>query len=209
MGGAAEEHWLVDPGEIVLFPGRILGNGSYGVVVAGRLCGTLVAVKVPLFQCVADKMKSLASELRVLRRLRHPGIVAFLGVCIDASAGEICLLEDLVSGTTLTLAMSNMDSQGPLHVQWRRDILLGVAEALRYLHHQEPPIIHGDIKPNNVLVEHGSWRPKLIDFGLASICAGRSHARGIHGSLRWVAPEIMRNCLPHTSADVLSFGRVA
>jgi len=94
-------------------------------------------------------------------------------------------------------------------------LMLEICSALRYLHDQRPPIIHGDLKPGNIMVEQPqSWKPqaKLLDFGLAR--KRTRHAPPLLGTLRWMAPEILvglstnQPCPPQTCADVFSFGAV-
>lgn len=87
---------------------------------------------------------------------------------------------------------------------------MGVCRALRYLHQQDPPILHGDLKPPNVLFQDGSFEPKLCDFGLARLLRG--DVRTLGSTARWAAPEMVckRGAKkPCAAADVFSFGRLA
>jgi len=70
-------------------------------------------------------------------------------------------------------------------------------------------IVHGDLSPNNVLIEIGSFQPKLIDFGLSRVLS--STARKLGGTLRYMAPEVMARGAesPSSAADLFSFGRLA
>jgi len=92
----------------------------------------------------------------------------------------------------------------------RFQILYATSSALSCLHMHSPSIVHGDLKPQNIMVEEtcSGFRPKLLDFGLSKF-QGRSV--GISGgTLAWQAPETL---LPHSSAgtasDVFSFGWLA
>jgi len=84
------------------------------------------------------------------------------------------------------------------------------------LHTRAVPVVHGDMKGSNIIVEQmdSHYRPKLLDFGLARVLT--SSAKPLGGTLRWTAPEVIRSrrngasatVVPHPSADLFSFGRV-
>ena len=72
------EHWLVAEEDLRLLPQKILGSGSFGVVVAARLHGTAVVVKLQRRAATGDNIRYLVqigNELRILRHVRHPNIV--------------------------------------------------------------------------------------------------------------------------------------
>jgi len=224
----ARERWLVDIKDIQVCTQNIMGVGSFGIVVGGRRQDTPVALKVPRQPLRTQKytFTDIGNELRVLRHLHHPNIVAFYGASVDEKACDLILVLELVSGHRLDNYMSGridfsnkMDSSGgsrigpPCVVPTvdRYLLLLGVARALQYLHSQQPKIVHGDVKSSNILVEIlcGHPRPKLLDFGLARILTRK--AKPLGGTLNWMAPEVIlhRHRLPTVSADVFSFGRLA
>eukprot|EP00811_Abedinium_folium_P035633 NODE_840_length_2738_cov_16.350057.p1 GENE.NODE_840_length_2738_cov_16.350057~~NODE_840_length_2738_cov_16.350057.p1 ORF type:complete len:817 (-),score=164.59 NODE_840_length_2738_cov_16.350057:210-2660(-) len=207
------EHWLINSSELA-FPnsGTILGAGSFGIVVRGVFHGALVAVKA--LQCAPDKslylekLGSMANELRILRRLRHPRITLLYGAVIDASGGEIALVSEYVNGSILTrfLMASCAD-------EVRHSLILDICSALQYLHELRPPIIHGDLKSGNIMVQCNSEEvtaphAKLLDFGLSRVLTRRAQPLG--GTVAWMAPELLLSarCAPEASADCFSFGRV-
>ena len=81
-----------------------------------------------------------------------------------------------------------------------------------YLHSLAVPIVHGDLKPANVMVEmrfdlNSRFEPlaKVIDFGLSRVPS--RHAKPLGGTLHWTAPEVHRgSTLPSPSADIFAFG---
>eukprot|EP00747_Dinoflagellata_sp_TGD_P200634 gnl/TRDRNA2_/TRDRNA2_74054_c0_seq1.p1 gnl/TRDRNA2_/TRDRNA2_74054_c0~~gnl/TRDRNA2_/TRDRNA2_74054_c0_seq1.p1 ORF type:complete len:523 (-),score=35.93 gnl/TRDRNA2_/TRDRNA2_74054_c0_seq1:45-1463(-) len=180
------------------------------------MLGARVALKVArgaLFEkrgCrVAGGLPQLANELRVLRHVRHPNIAEFHGAVVDVSSGSVALVLELVGGGDLEAFIRGGTCQPKsVSVCIRRSLLLDICCALRYLHSRQPCIVHGDLKPSNVLVEHLVQRPraKLIDFGLARILKGTVKPLG--GSLVWRAPEVIKHgkVPPHSSADVFSLG---
>ncbi|CAE8685347.1 unnamed protein product, partial [Polarella glacialis] len=202
-----DEKWLVKSSHLELFPSCVLGQGAFATVVGGRLHGAPVAVKVPLSLQVPGRCSALASELRILRSIRHPGIVSFLGACIDPAAGEILLIEELVVGATLTHFIRcpplSPDSQV------RRRLLLGICSALRYLHRLEPAVVHGDLKPANILIDEATLQPKLVDFGLSRRVV--KDGLNLGGTPHWMAPEVLIAARETTAAaaDAYSLGCVA
>ncbi|KAF8995898.1 kinase-like domain-containing protein [Cyathus striatus] len=96
-------------------------------------------------------------------------------------------------------------------------LILDVARGLNYLHTHNPPVIHGDLKGNNVLITD-EGRAVLSDFGLSQVLDDLGHPTGFTlshpdaGPLRWQAPEFMEedDLIPaQLSGDIWSFGCTA
>ncbi|KAF8317147.1 kinase-like protein, partial [Clavulina sp. PMI_390] len=127
--------------------------------------------------------------------LSHPNILPFLGIYYEEIGSPplmvLPFLERGSLGNFLAFAKPQIDMEN------LKRIVLGVCEGLRYLHSQKPPVIHGDLHPDNVLLDdEGS--PYLCDFGLGRIRheVTRSYTmnqerRG--GHLRFMAPELISN----------------
>jgi len=207
------EHWLVNPELVHIEHGRILGQGSYGVVTGAKYCGSRAVVKFPKHALFADVketrnyLASAANELRVMRRLRHPNIVLFHGAWL-ADKTIATVLEE-IRGQKL-----NKFLRQPLTVRWQEFMMLDMCSAIWYLHVQMPSIVHGDLKPGNVMVEvvvspaSKILRPrmKLLDFGLSRVLSVT--ARPMGGTTRWIAPEVGQGARAATSADIFSLGCV-
>lgn len=82
-----QEHWLIEANQLHFNPEKLIGRGNYGVILHGKLLGMPVAVKLPLANASLS-LPDLANELRFLRRVRHPHIVAFQGACILPEAAS-------------------------------------------------------------------------------------------------------------------------
>ena len=88
------------------------------------------------------------------------------------------------------------------------DMAMDVMEALVYLHHWFPPLIHRDLKSRNILVDTASLSCKLSDFGLSRHRSlGTSMTLGV-GTLRWTAPELIIGTKYSEAVDIYSFGVV-
>eukprot|EP00927_Polykrikos_kofoidii_P082764 TRINITY_DN8311_c0_g1_i1.p1 TRINITY_DN8311_c0_g1~~TRINITY_DN8311_c0_g1_i1.p1 ORF type:complete len:719 (-),score=87.58 TRINITY_DN8311_c0_g1_i1:41-2197(-) len=212
--GAAEK-WLVPNSDMQLHPDGILGRGGFGMVVRGAIFGAEVAVKMRLAKDTSslNELPSLLNEIRIMRRLHHPNVLQFHGACLDMESMDVSLIFEMVHGVDL-----NRFVCGPPQTEGdasdRCCLLSDVASALRYLHAQTPPIVHGDLKSSNVMVENRGWgersRPlaKLLDFGLARMATRNASANG--GSIRWLAPEVLCNpkIVIKPNSDVFSFGRL-
>lgn len=93
----------------------------------------------------------------------------------------------------------------------RLQLLLGIAKGLKHLHSLSPPVVHGDLKPDNVLLSD-KGEALLTDFGLSTIVGQESmyspsHRRG--GSVPWMSPEQMFEEAKSCQSDVYSFGSLA
>jgi len=152
---------------------------------------------------------SLVTELRMLRRMRHPNIVLFYGACIDTATMDIMLVLEYVRGPTVTRILT--EHPEALNSLDRCKILSDCCCALRYLHGSHPVVVHGDIKGCNILMETVGvvWRAKLVDFGLSALLTRNVSGR-TGGTLKWAAPEVLRDACPHPTpaSDMFSFGRL-
>ncbi len=89
------------------------------------------------------------------------------------------------------------------------ELFIELLEFLNYLHNLKPPLIHRDLKPDNILITDGinGRFVKLCDFGLAVIheFEGQSHSSRT-GSLKYMAPEVIYGRKYDTKADIFSLG---
>jgi len=188
-GLGRKEHWYIDLGELKLKP-EFLGQGSYGVVLAGEFHGSPVAVKANMVSNTSSRhsvLCSLMNEVRVLRRLRHPNIVLLHGACVDITRGDVSIVLERVYGRTLEDLISAEDSAKSLMMPDRLGIIVDISRALRYLHSRSPPVVHGDLKDSNIIAEEQPRKPVLPNQapGLRPVAGAHSacKARGRHATL--------------------------
>lgn len=160
------------------------------------------AVKsVSLTSAPLASIHSLENEIRILKSLRSPYVVSYLGD--DARGDRRNLHLELMRGGTAADAAR----AGSLDEQRAREIARRVALALRYLH-DVAGVVHCDVKGRNVLLGPGGTAAKLADFGVAvRINGGNSGGHGWgRGTPLWMAPEVARGERPTPAADVWSLG---
>ncbi|XP_058076188.1 uncharacterized protein LOC131224804 [Magnolia sinica] len=183
--------------------GEQIGQGSCGTVYHGLWYGSDVAVKVFSKQEYSDEViLSFRQEVSLMKRLRHPNILLFMGAV--TSPQRLCIVtEFLPRGSLFRLLQRNTT-----RLDWRRRVhmALDIARGMNYLHHYNPPIIHRDLKSSNLLVDK-NWTVKVGDFGLSRL----KHETYLttktgKGTPQWMAPEVLRNEPSDEKSDVYSFG---
>ncbi|CAL4930507.1 unnamed protein product [Urochloa decumbens] len=196
--------------------GKCIGRGAFGAVhlAVDTATGRAFAVKsvdakgAPASASAA--MACLESEIRILRRLASPYVVAYLGDGGEAGGARHLRME-LVPGGTAAEAAAR---EGGLGERAARGVLRRVVAALRYLH-DEAGVVHGDVKGRNVLLgsccRGGSdgGGAKLADFGAARLASEAAPARGPRGTPAWMAPEVARGGAATPASDVWSLGCTA
>ncbi|KAF5739023.1 kinase family protein [Tripterygium wilfordii] len=145
---------------------NIIGKGGSGTVFRGIIRDSkLLAIK-RLDSLSLETEREFQSELQILGGLRSPFLVTLLGYCVER--GKRLLVYEYMPNKSL---QEMLFGDGHLGFSWERrfDIILDVAKALEFLHCGcDPPVIHGDIKPSNVLLD-SDFRAKVSDFGLSRI----------------------------------------
>eukprot|EP00928_Gymnodinium_smaydae_P048862 TRINITY_DN3272_c0_g1_i1.p1 TRINITY_DN3272_c0_g1~~TRINITY_DN3272_c0_g1_i1.p1 ORF type:complete len:808 (-),score=101.71 TRINITY_DN3272_c0_g1_i1:87-2510(-) len=200
-----QEKWSIPPTHMQMYSDDVLGSGGYGSVVRGKFHGAVVAVKLPNIKANIKGFKQLSNELRILRHARHPHLVQCFGAVIDDKSCSFGLVLEFIHGVSLN--RFEFHSFANKAYAQRFKVIASVTYALSYLHSRVPVIVHGDLKPQNVLVEQRGARvhPKLLDFGLSRLLTSRVE-RTLGGTLRWRDFEIKHGCKPEASADIFSLG---
>ncbi|KAF9068854.1 kinase-like domain-containing protein, partial [Rhodocollybia butyracea] len=151
--------------------------------------------------------KQFHHEALVWRQLRHPNVLPLLGINPDLFYPSFCLISPwMANGDVITYLKKN-----PVDDVY--SILSDIAAGICYLHSQDPPIVHGDIRGANILV-HDDLRCCLADFGLTVINsesrAWTNATSSQKGAIRWLAPEYFFSDtspkVPNTSRDMYAFG---
>ncbi len=187
---------------------RELGRGGMGVVYLARdlSLDRPVAVKLlpPALASVPALRERFLREARTAARLSHPHIVPIHSV---EEHGEFVLfVMGYVEGETLGERVAR---QGPLPPEESARILQEVAWALAYAHQRG--VVHRDIKPDNILIERGTGRAVVTDFGIAQVGkpAPGKGGREIIGTARYMSPEQLAGGPLDGRSDLYSLGVTA
>ncbi|KAL3794070.1 hypothetical protein ACHAW5_010997 [Stephanodiscus triporus] len=154
---------LIDPQEVILH--RIIGEGTFGRVWSAKWGSSSVAVKEFVFAQAAIAGKSMQQqaiveeiigEAGMMAILRHPNVLQLFGCSLTAQA--IWIVSELCSLGSLRQLLDDRERTLPLET--RLNLALQVAEGMSYLHAQDPPIIHRDLKSHNIFV-HETFAEEL------------------------------------------------
>lgn len=193
--------WRIESESIAL--GEKMGLGGFGEVYMGLFRGTLVAVK-QLFQVHNPDSDGAAltieDEAVTLVNLRHPNVVLFMGFVHEPA--KLWIVMEYCSRGSLREQLS--DSSTRLTRNRILKFALGAARGLAYLHGQDPPVLHLDLKTANILISSG-WDAKLADFGL-SRTVDNIQNNTFAGTVQYSAPEILEANTFSSAADIYSFG---
>jgi hypothetical protein len=186
----------------------ILGAGTYGEVKSGYYGKRKVAIK-ELFKAKNEKeeeeiISDFKREVEILKCLNHPKIVSFVGF-VDEVNKPRTLVFEFCEGNVAQLLRAVRHGIYQLSFRLLLNIAQDCAEAVHYLHKQRPPIIHRDLKAENLLLTR-DWTCKLTDYGLSrSFDPSQPSVMTVCGTPCWVAPEVFRGEPYNEKIDVYSF----
>ena len=194
-----------------------LGRGSDATVYAVEWNGTVCAAK-RLHEILledqspggADKfINNFEAECLTWSKLRHPGVVQFLGVYLERSSRLPVLVMEKMDTSLRTHLEDNGKEELPLHQ--KVFVLRQVTQAIAYLHNQNPPLVHHDLSPNNVLLNVVSFVTKVSDFGMSRAInpSALSRKSSIKGTQAFMPPEALHDPPRYNETlDVFSFGNI-
>lgn len=197
----------IDPTGRFTRTSQLLGGGSSKTVYLGydREKGIEVAWnQVRLTDTLDTKGRDrLLSEVELLKRVKHPRIMAFYACWVDNDAQILNFITEYFQSGTLRRHRW-LHRQVPQHVRkkWAWQVLQG----LIYLHGLDPPIIHRDLKCDNIFVHGMLGEVKIGDFGLARIMEeGLSVCATVVGTPEFMAPELYDE-MYNEKVDIYAFG---
>jgi serine/threonine protein kinase len=194
-----------DPREIGPYQLRgQLGRGGMGQVFLGMSAGGRpIAVKVIRTELAADPEFRARFRREVAAARKVSGLFTALVIDADLDSPMPWLATAYVAGPTLTEAVGQL---GPLSVRTVLALTAGLAESLSAIH--AAGVVHGDLKPSNVLLAEDG--PRVIDFGIAQAAEASAAARTdlTIGSPGFMSPEQVLNSDLSPASDLFSLGAV-
>ncbi|KOM25280.1 hypothetical protein LR48_Vigan77s000300 [Vigna angularis] len=198
---------------------NLIGKGGFGSVYKGVFrfstgeTATLAVKVLDLQQSRASK--SFVAECEALKNVRHRNLVKVITSCssLDYKGEEFkALVMQFMPNGNLDMKIHPEDEESGsfLTLMQRLNIAIDVACAMEYLHHGcDPPIVHCDLKPANVLLDE-NMVAHIADFGLARFLSQNTSEKqstlGLKGSIGYIAPEYGQGGKASTEGDVYSFG---
>ncbi|KAG8946368.1 hypothetical protein FRC03_001400 [Tulasnella sp. 419] len=168
----------------------------------------LIAVKVLRPVRIPDEKltpeilkKRLLREAQIWIQLNHKNIIPLLGFCFQDNIP--CLVSPwFENGDALNYISKHPEAD-------RSRLVAESIEGVVYLHTRSPPVVHGDLKASNILIDNDG-RARITDFGTSRILqeerTGFTTSSEIHGTHRWMAPELLlyEDAPPSTKTDIYS-----
>ncbi|GFP88128.1 serine/threonine-protein kinase ctr1 [Phtheirospermum japonicum] len=196
-----------------------IGTGSFGTVLRADWNGfdvnnlnlkrdntfQDVAVKILMEQDFhGERFKEFLREVAIMKRLRHPNIVLFMGAVTEPP--NLSIVTEYLSRGSLYGLLRKHNTREVLDEKRRLSMAYDVANGMNYLHNHNPPIVHRDLKSPNLLVDE-NYTVKVCDFGLSRLKANTFlSSKSAAGTPEWMAPEVLCNEPSNEKSDVYSFG---
>ncbi|XP_072179034.1 uncharacterized protein [Diadema setosum] len=185
-----------------------VGRGSFKTVFRGLDTETGVAVawcELQERKLSRTERQRFKEEAEMLKGLSHPNIVSFYDYWEEVSSSQrkkhiVLVTELMTSGTLKTYLKRFKGVKNRVLRNWCRQILKG----LHFLHTRQPPIIHRDLKCDNIFITGTSGAVKIGDLGLATLKKS-SFAKSVIGTPEFMAPEMYEEHYDE-AVDVYAFG---
>jgi hypothetical protein len=167
---------------------RELGRGGMGIVLLAHdvALDRLVAIKLLPAEMAedADVRERFLREARTAAGLSHPNIVPIH--LVEAHGDLVFFVMGYVDGETLRQRVERL---GPLPPKFVTKVMQEASWALAYAHQRG--IVHRDVKPDNIMIEQGTERVLVTDFGIAQVTSGTppTESGEIIGTARYMSPE--------------------
>ena len=205
---------------VTLLNRKELGRGAYGKVYAVKYCQTVCAAKEIHSILIEDvgeterrlTIESFLRECRQCSMLRHPNVIQFLGVYYPTGAGganrvrlPVMVMEMMADSLT---SFVDKHEKIPVHIKY--SIVHDVSLGLCYLHNHDPPIVHRDLSPNNVLLT-AHHVAKISDLGVAKVIKAdsRKTMTKAPGTVDFMPPEALASSpIYGPPMDVFSFAGI-
>eukprot|EP00727_Mastigamoeba_balamuthi_P013627 m51a1_g8888 putative serine threonine protein kinase (1110) ;mRNA; r:668703-673064 len=186
-------------GEIEL--GQCIGKGNLGAIYVANWHGTTVAVRVIDKKATPrEDQRLVKEEVLLLHKHHHPNLLMLMGFCETRS--DILVVTEYMEGGTLADYLVKEKRFASVYS------LVAMAFGIAYLHSCKPPIVHGSICSQNLLMD-GKGTVKVSDFWFSNKRGGFSSGRrGTMKKAAWQPPEVIAGTFLTPATDVYAFGIV-
>ena len=179
----------------------MLGKGSCKVVWKALNREEVVEVAWNSVKTSQAEYSDLSQEIEILKRIRHPNIITFHDSWLNPAAQEFVFITELMSSGTLRKYIKNLHPVSAKIIRkWCKQIIKG----LDYLHSHNPPIIHRDLKFDNIFINGAQGEAKIGDLGTAKMKKGQKYT--LVGTPEFMAPEMYEEGGYNESIDIYAFG---
>uniref|UniRef100_A0A8C3RX69 Cyclin-G-associated kinase n=1 Tax=Chelydra serpentina TaxID=8475 RepID=A0A8C3RX69_CHESE len=207
LGAASRDHndfvgQTVELGDMKLRIRRVIAEGGFAFVYEAQDLGSGKDYALKrLLSNEEEKNRAIIQEVCFMKKLSgHPNIVQFCSAASigkeesDTGQGEFLLLTELCKGQLVEF-LKKVESKGPLSCDTVLKIFYQTCRAVQHMHKQKPPIIHRDLKVENMLISN-QGTIKLCDFGSATTVAHYPDYSWSAQKRAIVEEEITRNTTP-------------
>ena len=151
-----------------------------------------------------DEQDRILAEIRVLKALKHKNIMSFYKWWYNEDKLQVNFISEMFASGTLRRYRKRHKHLGDdVLKQWGWQILSGLV----YLHGHKPPIVHRDLKCDNIFINGADGVVKIGDLGLATMLHGRTAPQSVIGTPEFMAPELYEEYYDDR-VDVYAFGMV-
>lgn len=181
-----------------------LGSGAYKTVFRGYDYeeGKEVAWNVVKVMALTEAEKRrLQDEIKLLKDLHHRNIIHFISVWLNKDKNEVVFITEILTGGSLKTYLKKI-KYPRLRVlkKWCKEILQG----LEYLHTRPQPIIHRDLKCDNIFINCDTGDIRIGDLGLSTVMTGNFN-KTVLGTPEYMAPEVFEEHY-RPAIDIYAFG---
>ena len=159
----------------------------------------VLMLAMPRWRSTPALRNRLVESSRIVAKLFHPNVASILGA-MDAD-GQFLIIRQWIPGVSLDEALNR---EGPFSMSNTIQTAIGICKGLQALHQAD--VLHGDLKPANIILHKDSSDPVITDFGTSLWLASPNNPVWKGGTPGYIAPEILRGENSSKSADLFSLG---
>ncbi len=147
-------------------------------------------------------LHKIKEEINLMKKLNHPNLINYISAWFDKNKSEFIIITEIICGGSLKKHLNKIQAPRLKVIKsWIKETLKG----LKYLHTEvKPPIVHRDIKCDNLFIDSTNGSIKIGDLGLSKIQTG-DYTKSYAGTEEFMAPEVYQGNYT-VLADIYSLG---